>query len=247
MNIISEINMTYFCNGCGEAFYWDANGSQMAQYGDNWNLIDEHIPELLRAAYNTAWGEGYGYPCYIMEIHSKPYLALIAEFGDTVFKNSKAEYFRGEDLKAAILKAAADLEKKLTANEESGVEIFFPEDTNTPFCQWELVVAVPADGVTMERMTRVAAIMDVSFEDVNYILASSIVWDTDDEVWDTDDADGDAQAEDLELPEFVNVPVSELLEDGEKEDDLDREELLDRITDWLSDTYGFCVYSFDAE
>lgn len=243
MRKIKEENMTYFCNGGGHAFYWDVNGGQMAQYDDNWNLIDEHIPELLRAAYNKAWSKGYGYPCYIMEVHSKPYLALIAEFGDTVFKNSKAEYFRGEDLKAAILKAAADLEKKLTANEESGVEIFFPEDTNTHFCQWELVVAVPADSVTTERMTRIAAIMDESFKDVNYILASRIVWDTDDE----DDEDDNTQAEDLGLPECVNVPVSELLDEEEDEADLDREELLDRITDWLSDRYGFLVYSFDAE
>ena len=236
MNIISENNMTYFCNGCGEAFYWDVNGSQMAQYGDNWNLIDEHIPELLRAAYNKAWSEGYGYPCYIMEIHSKPYLALIAEFGDTVFKNSKAEYFRGEDLKAAILKAAADLEKKLTANEESGVEIFFPEDTDTPFCQWELVVAVPADSVSTERMTRIAAMMDESFKAVNYILVSQIIWDTD-----------DVPADECGLPENVNVPMAELLESDEREADLDRAELLDRIADWLSEKYGFCFFSMDAE
>lgn len=76
--------------------------------------------------------------------------------------------------------------------------------------------------------------------DVNYILVTSIVWDT-------DDADGDAQAEDLELPEFINVPVSELLEDEEKGADLDREELLDRITDWLSNRYGFCIYAYDAD
>lgn len=237
MKKIKEKNMIYFCNAAGDAFYWDANGNQDAKFDPaTRDLIDEHIPAVLRTAYNEAWTEGYGYPCYIMEIQSKHYLALIAEFGDIVFKNAYAEYYRGEELKDAILKAAAELEKKLAANNENGVELFFPEDTNTPFCQWELVVAVPADGVTMERMTRVAAIMDESFKDVNYILVTSIVWDTDD----------DAQTEDTELPEFVNVPVSELLEDGEKEADLDREELLGRITDWLSDTYGFCVSSFDA-
>lgn len=233
--------MIYFCNASGDAFYWDANGCQDAKFDPaTRDLIDENIPAVLRGAYNEAWTEGYGYPCYIMEIQCKPHLVLIAEFGDIVFKNANAEYYRGEELKYAILKAAAELEKNLAANNENGVELFFPEDTNTPFCQWELVVAVPADGVTMERMTRVAAIMDESLKDVNYILVTSIVWDT-------DDADGDAQAEDLELPEFVNVPVSELLEDGEKEADLDREELLDRITDWLSNRYGFCIYAYDAD
>lgn len=244
MNKIREENMTYFCNAAGDAFYWDANGDQDAKFDPaTRDLIDEHIPAVLRNAYNKAWTEGYGYSCYIMEIQSKPYLALVAEFGDVVFKNANADYFRGEELKDAILKAAAELEKKLAASNEDGIELFFPADSNTPFCQWELVVAVPADSVTTERMTRIAAIMDESFKDVNYILASRIVWDTDDE----DDEDDNTQAEDLGLPECVNVPVSELLDEEEDEADLDREELLDRITDWLSDRYGFLVYSFDAE
>ena len=230
LHIVSNSNMVYYCNGCGDAFYWDENGIVMTGFDPDMKLVDEHIPALLRGAYNNVWREDYIFPCYIMEALGKPYLALIGEFGDSV-RDAQGNYFRGEDLKLAILNAAKDLEKKLAANEESGVEIFFPEDTDIPFCQWELVVAIPADCVTTERMTRIAAMMDESFKTVNYILVSHIHWDIDE--W--------------RLPENVNVPVAELLESEESEADMDRAELLDRIADWLYNKYGFCVSSMDVE
>jgi hypothetical protein len=52
-----------------------------------------------------------------------------------------------------------------------------------------------------------------------------VVWDTSD-----DECDVGPSAEDCGLPEIVEVP-----------DDIDE----DDIADWLSDGYGFCVYSID--
>jgi len=51
--------------------------------------------------------------------------------------------------------------------------------------------------------------------------------------WDTD--------EDIELPTDVDIPLSELIDDDEDTDDVD---IGDRVCDYLSDKYGFCVYGF---
>ena len=61
--------------------------------------------------------------------------------------------------------------------------------------------------------------------------------------WDTDDG-YDGESQELALPHEIEIPVSELLYEDETPDDIDTEEIENRIADYLSDQYGFCVYGF---
>ena len=45
----------------------------------------------------------------------------------------------------------------------------------------------------------------------------------------------------------LEIPVSELLYDDETPENTDMEEIKDRIADYLSDQYGFCVCGFCVE
>lgn len=71
------------------------------------------------------------------------------------------------------------------------------------------------------------------------IIITDIEWDTDDGY--------DGEDQELELPSELEIPVSELLYDDESPDDVDEEEIGDRIADYLSDEYGFCVFGFRME
>ena len=68
------------------------------------------------------------------------------------------------------------------------------------------------------------------------IFVSDIEWDTDDGY--------DGEDQELTLPAEIEIPVSELLYEDETQDDIDEEEIEDRVADYLSDQYGFCVYGF---
>lgn len=68
------------------------------------------------------------------------------------------------------------------------------------------------------------------------IAVSDIVWDT----------DGENQ-DDMGLPEETVIHVSELLYDDESPDDVDMDEIADRVVDYLSDHYGFCIESLEME
>jgi len=68
------------------------------------------------------------------------------------------------------------------------------------------------------------------------IFVSDIEWDTDDGY--------DGKNQELTLPAEIEIPVSELLFEDETQDDIDMEEIEDRVADYLSDQYGFCVYGF---
>lgn len=71
------------------------------------------------------------------------------------------------------------------------------------------------------------------------IIITDIEWDTDDGY--------DGEDQELELPSELEIPVSELFYDNETPDDVDEEEIGDRIADYLSDEYGFCVFGFRME
>lgn len=49
------------------------------------------------------------------------------------------------------------------------------------------------------------------------------------------------------LPVNVDIRKTDLLSGDEKITDVSREELLDRAADYLTDTYGFCIKSFENE
>jgi len=62
-------------------------------------------------------------------------------------------------------------------------------------------------------------------------LVTNIEWDTDGESVDN-------------LPNDYYIPFTEMMKDGETFDNIDIEEMKDRIADYLSDEIGWCVKSF---
>lgn len=76
----------------------------------------------------------------------------------------------------------------------------------------------------------------------DYYLVTDIEWDTDDE-----DFDESSEDDILELPTTMEVPIEALLEEGETEDNVDDDDLEERIGDYLSDQTGFCHYGFSFE
>lgn len=54
--------------------------------------------------------------------------------------------------------------------------------------------------------------------------------------------DADTEDDDVNLPRSYYIPISELLLNGEELEDVDTEAVKDRVADYLSDTFGFCVF-----
>lgn len=164
MDIISEKAIRYFCNGAGDCFYWDESGPEpMVVFVNNAmeNASDEHIPEVLRKAYNKTWSESYGYPCYIVTVDGTPFLSLIAEFGDFDLDNPTRE-----NSLRVLVQAAADRLDKMTVCE--GFKVFIPDDTSTPFCQWEVLACIPADiaATSPDVVKKAASAMDEAFKEI---------------------------------------------------------------------------------
>ena len=65
---------------------------------------------------------------------------------------------------------------------------------------------------------------------------ANIDWDTDNDYWIK-----------KRLPEKVSIDDFELLYHDEKLSDVDTEELKDRIADFLSNEYGYCVFGFSCD
>ena len=65
-------------------------------------------------------------------------------------------------------------------------------------------------------------------------LITNIKWDTDNE-----EIEG--------LPDTYYIPFSNLLIDNECLDNVDIQELRDRIADYLTDFYGWCIVGFTAD
>lgn len=88
--------------------------------------------------------------------------------------------------------------------------------------------------------------IDVYFDeqlvDEPTFLVTDIEWDVDEE-----EDNGYEDDEPLNLPTEYYLPLCELLDDGENIGDVDIEELKDRIADYLSDNYGFCIRGFAVE
>ena len=59
--------------------------------------------------------------------------------------------------------------------------------------------------------------------------------------WDTDEEEIDS------LPESYTIPFSELINENETIENISIEELKDRITDYLSDQFGFCILALVIE
>jgi len=109
--------ITYYCNGCGETFYW-----REAKDGDVWvhegkaavdvylddhdELHDPNIPEELCGLYNRLWTDDSGSLCYIATVNGNPRILLVNEFnsknmgadGVLRFVTGKAKEFTGIDL-----------------------------------------------------------------------------------------------------------------------------------------------------
>lgn len=61
------------------------------------------------------------------------------------------------------------------------------------------------------------------------------------------DIEWDTDGENDDLPTTINVPIRELLYDGEDLDDVSIEELKERVGDYISDETGFCHFGFTIE
>ena len=89
----------------------------------------------------------------------------------------------------------------------------------------------------MKRLNRIAIKSPEAEKEIlggTVITVKRIEWDTD--------------GEDVDLPEVVYIDLDDLLYDGETEEILDDcEEIYDRIADYLSDNYGFCMFNFDVD
>lgn len=61
--------------------------------------------------------------------------------------------------------------------------------------------------------------------------------------WDTD---GDKELLKI-LPTEIDITEEFDFEEYEIDGELEKEQLLDDISDWLSDTYGYCHFGFEIE
>lgn len=90
-------------------------------------------------------------------------------------------------------------------------------------------------GIRVVRTTHA----DVNVDNLDQ-LVDEPAFHVEDIQWDTD---GDTElAADLKLPKDIDVPVSSLLYDKEDMKRIDIEEVKERVVDWLSDQFGFCIY-----
>ena len=89
----------------------------------------------------------------------------------------------------------------------------------------------------MKRLNRIARKSPEAEKEVlggTVITVERIEWDTD--------------GEDVDLPEVVYIDLDDLLYDGETEEILDDyEEVYERVADYLSGNYGFCMFNFDID
>ena len=155
LKTISESDLVYLCNAAGDAFWWDGDTPVDAKF-EGQNLVDEHIAEPLRFAYNNIWSEDYGWPTYCATYQDRPVIMLVAEFADTELNGD--DYYRDPAVKEKVLSVAKQLSEKLDC------DVLFPEDTSTPFCQWECMVAVPVtDDLHSEDVQWIADVMSDAF------------------------------------------------------------------------------------
>ena len=68
-------------------------------------------------------------------------------------------------------------------------------------------------------------------DNTHVFMVESILWDTDGEYVE-------------ELPDTCSIPWEDLLYEGESLDSVEEEDLKERIADYLSDLYGWCVCSY---
>lgn len=166
--IIREDDVVYFCNAVGEVFCWDfhtKDGKPDLSLENPYSsaglvtvdIDSERIPEALRRAYEAAWSEGYGFPCYIALVDGVPCLLLIAEFGDLPDDGKRSTELREESVAFA-----RRLEQDLRKSKEvvRTVDVLFPEDVRSPFCQWEVIIAVPVEAgkVTVKEMCAISKV-----------------------------------------------------------------------------------------
>lgn len=136
----------------------------------------------------------------------------------------------------------SDLEKRKKDYELEGVELA-PEDVEDV---WKAMKnGIPYEDALCKVLSDIREILDNGLEDIEdesdipnrkekqnmKLIAKNIEWDTD--------------GEEADLPKEVVIP------DGIMPDDEDVDEYLngyaEEVEDWLSDTYGFCVFGFDLE
>lgn len=166
--IIREDDVVYFCNAVGEVFCWDfhtKDGKPDLSLENPYSsaglvtvdIDSERIPEALRRAYEAAWSAGYGFPCYIALVDGVPCLLLIAEFGDLPDDGKRSTELREESVAFA-----RRLEQDLRESKEvvRTVDVLFPEDVRSPFCQWEVTIAVPVEAgkVTVKEMCAISKV-----------------------------------------------------------------------------------------
>jgi len=119
------------------------------------------VPPLLRWGYFTCWTDSLNFPTYIATVNGQPCLLIIAEAGEEM---SKKDGKRDVSIRKALMESGRKLAEKLNADEKLKklhADVLFPKDTDTPFCQWELYVAIPVtENVTFEDIKAVADVMD---------------------------------------------------------------------------------------
>ena len=86
-----------------------------------------------------------------------PCLLLIAEFGDLPDDGKRSTELREESVAFA-----RRLEQDLRESKEvvRTVDVLFPEDVRSPFCQWEVIIAVPVEAgkVTVKEMCAISKV-----------------------------------------------------------------------------------------
>ena len=119
------------------------------------------VPPLLRWAYFTCWTDSLNFSTYIATVNGQPCLLIIAEAGEAM---SKKDGKRNVSIRKALMESGRKLAEKLNADEKLKklhADVLFPKDTDTPFCQWELYIAIPVtENVTFEDIKAVADVMD---------------------------------------------------------------------------------------
>lgn len=157
MELIKNENIEYLCNECGEPNcddgHFDAEGNL---------LPSENYPKALCDAFNSIWAEGeYGYALYMCRICGAYYIVNCAEFGEL-----DDEQYRSKEMRDAIISHAKLLEQ---FGRLHGSKIFFVDDCDSPFCQWELLVATPVEPCPQEWQLR-----EVAHDMDNYLMFSAI-------------------------------------------------------------------------
>lgn len=130
MELIKNCDIEYLCNSCGDLSCSDGH------YDNDGKLLpSENYPQEFCDAFNSVWEEDrYGYSLYMCRIKGTYYIVTIAEFGDL------KDGYRSDKMRSAIINRAYSLEKYGRLH---GSKVFFVDDCDDPYCQWELLVATP--------------------------------------------------------------------------------------------------------